>query len=80
MNHDRELVLITDPIEEAILRESDGGPGLPRAFTDGWNVYVDGEELAAWRIARKNEALEKSKKKSDHKPLRSRWIATKVLK
>ncbi len=84
MNHDEEWVLITDPVEEAILRGSIGDSTMPRIFTDGWNIYVDAQELAAWRIARRKELPGKSRKKSGKKSgkerTRLRPFATKVVK
>jgi hypothetical protein len=79
VNNGEEWVLITDPVEEATLRGSIGDSTMPRKFTDGWNIYVDAKELAAWRIARKKELLGEFKKKPGRKPPRLRSFATKIV-
>jgi hypothetical protein len=80
VNHDEEWVLINDPVEDAILRGSIGDPTMPRRFTDGWNIYVDAKELAAWRIARKKELPDEFRKKSGKERLRLRPLAPKIVK
>ena len=80
MKHYKELELVTDPTEETLLRDANGGANLPRAFTDGWNVYADAEELAAWRIARATGLPRQNKPKPVPKRHRPRWFSTTILK